>query len=117
MLGNSLQGCDPVIPDLIQNRTCQQIFFGQGQLTVKSSSNRIPGTYFRLGYVRFLESRKHSIRGTFCRQLPFIRFFKIILSNDIDVVGAKKIWSSHLREKNYSKNLYTIQSDDNICQN
>ena len=45
-----------------------------GKRFLESNASWIPGTYFRLGYVklRLLESRKHSIRGTFYRQLPLI---------------------------------------------
>ena len=55
---------------------------GQGQLTVKGSSNRMLPRFQEpiLGQVRlsFLESRKHSIRGTLYRQLPLIPNHKYI---------------------------------------
>ena len=50
---------------------------GQGLLTVKGSSNRMLPRFKEpiLGYVtlRFLESRKHLIRGTFYCQFPLIQ--------------------------------------------
>ena len=75
-----------------QKQNCYKVNTqGQGQLTVKGSSNRmlpriecfIDLFQFRLGQVRlrFLESRKHLFQGTFYRQLPLIQPFFIILKN------------------------------------
>ena len=56
-----------------------------GKRFLESNASSIPGTYFRLGYVTlmFFESRKHSIRGTFYRQLPLIQYFTYYLYNRV----------------------------------
>ena len=53
-----------------------QLSFGLGQLTVKGSSNRMLPRFQEpiLDRLRFLESRKYSIRGTFYCQLPLFLF-------------------------------------------
>ena len=61
------------VPEKNLERVQKVVFIqkrGHGQLSVKGSSNRMLPQFQEpiLGRLRFLELRKHSIRGTFYRQ-------------------------------------------------
>ena len=70
------------------------------KMFLESRASSIPETYFRSGFVRlrFLESRKLSIRGTFYRQLQLIQkmYYCILFLWDFNFMRPKNLLKSTL---------------------